>query len=109
MTSGTDAIDPADKDEHRRWSALEGSHHLGRPGGGRPRAVAGEIGGGGFTLLGLCAGCAEALPAVRNVRTHLVPDDHPRDTLVLVRPDGYIGMVAGPGDVAALQDYVDRP
>ena len=32
-----------------------------------------------------------------------------QDVLVLVRPDGYVGMVADPTDVRAVQDYIDRP
>ena len=65
-----------------------------------------EIGGGGFTVLGFGA-AAEALGGIRGAAARPMPGAE--DVLVLVRPDGYVGMVAGPADVAPVQDYIDRP
>lgn len=65
-----------------------------------------EIGGGGFTLLGFGA-AAGSLGDVRGATTRPMPGE--QDVLVLVRPDGYIGVVAGPTDVKPVQDYIDCP
>jgi hypothetical protein len=65
-----------------------------------------EIGGGGFTVLGFGA-AADVLDGIRGATTRAMPGE--QDVLVLVRPDGHVGMVAGPADVKQVQDYVDRP
>jgi 2-polyprenyl-6-methoxyphenol hydroxylase-like FAD-dependent oxidoreductase len=65
-----------------------------------------EIGGGGFTVLGFGA-AADALDGIGGASTRPMPGE--QDVLVLVRPDGYIGMVAGRADVKQVQDYLDRP
>ena len=65
-----------------------------------------EVGGGGFTVLGFGAAAA-ALRGVRGAATRPMPGEE--DVLVLVRPDGYVGMIARPDDVDRVQGYIDRP
>jgi 2-polyprenyl-6-methoxyphenol hydroxylase-like FAD-dependent oxidoreductase len=65
-----------------------------------------EIGGGGFTVLGFGA-TADVLDGIHGATARPMPGE--QDVLVLVRPDGYVGMVAGPADVKQVQDYIDRP
>jgi 2-polyprenyl-6-methoxyphenol hydroxylase-like FAD-dependent oxidoreductase len=55
-----------------------------------------------FTLL--CFGASVDVPGVE---TRVMPGS--QGVLVLVRPDGHIGMVARPEDVKAIEDYVRRP
>lgn len=71
--------------------------------------------GPGFTLLGFGAGCAEALARLTDrIRTHLVTQDADAfqtygidtDTLVLVRPDGYVALTAAGDDSDAVLAYV---
>ena len=112
VTSGTGAIDTVNKPEHRQLG-------LGYRGGPLSKNLAAwdgpqagdrapwlqEIGGGGFTVLGFGA-AANSLGSIHNAATRPMPDE--QDVLVLVRPDGYIGMVAGPTDIKPVQDYIDR-
>ena len=116
VTSGAGALPTVDDDEHRQLGiGYRGSplaHDLTAwdgPKAGDRAPWQTELGGGGFTLLGFGAGCADTLQAVRNVRSHLMPGHDVGNTVVLVRPDGYIGVVAEPGDVMSVQQYVDRP
>ncbi|MCE7004052.1 FAD-dependent monooxygenase [Kibdelosporangium philippinense] len=68
--------------------------------------------GPGFTLLGFGAGCADALAQLSDrMCTYLVTEDVAAygidgDTLVLVRPDGYVGLTAAGDDPDAVLDYV---
>jgi hypothetical protein len=73
-----------------------------------------------FTLLGLGESCAPALRAAGSalVKPYLIApggllDDEGHtaraygpDALVLVRPDGYIGLIAGPADAEAVAGYL---
>ncbi len=113
VTSGTGAIDTAIKPEHRQLGLGYRGGPLSKnltawngPEAGDRAPWLQEIGGGGFTLLGFGA-AADSLGSVRGVATRPMPGE--QDVLVLVRPDGYIGMVAGPADVKPVQDYIDRP
>jgi hypothetical protein len=45
---------------------------------------------------------------VRRARVPIAVHWHDDDTLVLVRPDGYIGFSSRPADLSALADYLDR-
>jgi 2-polyprenyl-6-methoxyphenol hydroxylase-like FAD-dependent oxidoreductase len=76
-----------------------------------------------YTLLGFGAGTAAAvrsIAAARPVSTHVIAPDGDvvdpsgdavaaygisEDTLVLVRPDGYVGVIASPEDVAAVLEH----
>ena len=114
VTSGTGAIDAAASPEHRQLGLGYRGSPLARdlvtwdgPQAGDRAPWQDLVGGGGFTVLGFGAGGAEALGRVRGVATHAMAGE--QDVLVLVRPDGYIGMVAGPADVKSVQDYADRP
>jgi 2-polyprenyl-6-methoxyphenol hydroxylase-like FAD-dependent oxidoreductase len=94
------------------WSRLS-RQKVDRPGVPRAgdRAPDGRVAGGQrlfdvlrgphFTLLGpaVVQGLASDL-----VKAHVV---EAADTLTLVRPDGYVGLVAGPSDVDAVRDYLD--
>jgi 2-polyprenyl-6-methoxyphenol hydroxylase-like FAD-dependent oxidoreductase len=112
VRSGSGRIEAAIKEEHRQMGLGYPDSPLSRnlkdwagPKAGE-RAPWGDK-GPGFTLLGFGAGAAEALRNVRDVTTRSMPGDD--DTLVLVRPDGYIGMVAAPEDWKSVADYVSRP
>jgi 2-polyprenyl-6-methoxyphenol hydroxylase-like FAD-dependent oxidoreductase len=73
-----------------------------------------------FTLLGLGERCAEALRDVKadHVKPYLIGagglvDDgghtsraYGEDVLVLVRPDGYVGLLAGADDAQTVSDYL---
>jgi hypothetical protein len=73
-----------------------------------------------FTLLGLGQRCASGLGRVETdiVTTYLdgrdglldenrhVADAYGTDALVLVRPDGYVGLVADPTDAGSVGDYL---
>jgi 2-polyprenyl-6-methoxyphenol hydroxylase-like FAD-dependent oxidoreductase len=71
-----------------------------------------------YTLLGFGSGCAAAVRGVASA--HLIAPDGDvvdasgyaveaygitEDTLVLVRPDGYVAVIASPADVAAVRDH----
>jgi len=45
---------------------------------------------------------------VRRSRVPIATHPHDDESLVLVRPDGYIGFSARPADPGALADYLDR-
>ncbi|WP_433286802.1 FAD-dependent monooxygenase [Pseudonocardia sp. CA-142604] len=113
VKSGTGTIDTAIKPEHRQLGLGYRGEPLSKnlaawngPEAGDRAPWLQEIGGGGFTVLGFGT-AADSLGRVRGVATRPMPGD--QDVLVLVRPDGYIGMVAGPADVKPVQDYIDRP
>ncbi|QFZ19269.1 FAD-dependent monooxygenase [Saccharothrix syringae] len=93
---------------------------------GRPLRLFDAQRGPHFTLFGFGPGSAAAVRAaadagVADLRAHLVPDHPPAygltgDALVLVRPDGHVGLVGAPDDFAAVHDYLsglsretDRP
>jgi len=73
-----------------------------------------------FTLLGLGERCAAALTGLRTDIVRPCPigpggliDDagqvahaYGQDALILVRPDGYIGLIADPDDTRAVADYL---
>lgn len=64
-----------------------------------------------FTLLGIGTRAAAAVDTIGTtnlIRSHLVtsPTAYPEDTLVLVRPDGYIGIVTDPTDTHAVTAYL---
>ena len=113
VTSGSPNIDTAGRPEHRQLG-------LGYRGGPLSRTLADwegpqagdrapwldAIGGGGFTVLGFGA-TAGTLPGIRGAMTRAMPGGP--DVLVLIRPDGYVGMVAGRRDRDAVQAYLDRP
>jgi 2-polyprenyl-6-methoxyphenol hydroxylase-like FAD-dependent oxidoreductase len=92
---------------------------------GRPARLFDELRGPHFTLIGLGERTAPALAAVAAghdgaglVRSCLIgpggrADDgghvtraYGADALVLVRPDGYVGLVAGPDDAASVGEYL---
>jgi 2-polyprenyl-6-methoxyphenol hydroxylase-like FAD-dependent oxidoreductase len=96
-----------------------------RDSAGRPVRLFDLFRGPHFTLLGLGGHCSPALsateaagPAARIVRPFLVGpggllDDgghvaraYGSDALVLVRPDGYIGLVASPADTGSVARYL---
>ncbi|GAA1327839.1 FAD-dependent monooxygenase [Pseudonocardia xinjiangensis] len=113
ISTGTDVIDAVSKPEHRQLGLGYRGGPLSKnltvwdgPEAGDRAPWLQEIGGGGFTLLGFGA-AADSLDSVHGVVTRALPGE--QDVLVLVRPDGYIGMVAGPADVKPVQDYVDLP
>jgi hypothetical protein len=113
VASGSDAIATVRKPEHRQLGLGYRGGPLSKnltawdwPEAGDRAPWLEEIGGGGFTLLGFGA-AADVLSDVRGATTRPMPGD--QDVLVLVRPDGYIGVVAGPTDVKPVQDYIDRP
>jgi 2-polyprenyl-6-methoxyphenol hydroxylase-like FAD-dependent oxidoreductase len=113
VTSGTGAIDTVTKPEHRQLGLGYRGGALSKnlttwngPEAGDRAPWLHKIGGGGFTLLGFGA-AANLLGSVRGATTRPMPCE--QDVLVLVRPDGYVGLVGGPGDVEAVQDYIDRP
>ena len=114
VTSGTGEIHAAVvKPEHRQLGIGYRGGPLSRnlatwdgPEAGDRAPWLDEIGGGGFTVLGFGA-AADSLDGARGAATR--PMAGAQDVLVLVRPDGYVGMVADPTDVRAVQDYIDRP
>jgi 2-polyprenyl-6-methoxyphenol hydroxylase-like FAD-dependent oxidoreductase len=113
VTSGTGAIDTVTEPEHRRLELGYRGGPLSKnlttwngPEAGDRAPWLQEIGGGGFTLLGFGA-TANLLGSVRGAKTR--PMSGEGDVLVLVRPDGYVGMVGGPAHVKSVQDYIDRP
>jgi hypothetical protein len=64
-----------------------------------------------FTLLGIgtrAAAAVDALGTTNLIRSHLItsPTVYPNDTLVLVRPDGYIGIVTNAADTHAVTAYL---
>ena len=73
--------------------------------------------GTGFTLLGFGASCRDAVDELAGselVHAHLIPPDETEawerygidaDTLVLVRPDGYLGLVAPGSRPGAIGEY----
>jgi 2-polyprenyl-6-methoxyphenol hydroxylase-like FAD-dependent oxidoreductase len=87
---------------------------------GKPTRLFDLFRGPHFTLLGLGERCAPALGAIEAgiVRPHLVGpggllDDeghmaraYGTDALILVRPDGYIGLIAGPAEANSVSDYL---
>jgi 2-polyprenyl-6-methoxyphenol hydroxylase-like FAD-dependent oxidoreductase len=114
VRSGSDEIEAGVKDEHRQLGLGYPDSPLSKnlvswdgPKAGDRAPWLSEVHGTGFTLLGFGAGTASALRSLPGVRTHLMPGES--NTLVLVRPDGYIGMVAGVTDLKAVADYVSRP
>jgi 2-polyprenyl-6-methoxyphenol hydroxylase-like FAD-dependent oxidoreductase len=64
-----------------------------------------------FTLLGIgtrAAAAVDTLATTNLIRSHLItsPTTYPNDTLVLVRPDGYIGLVTNATDTNAVTAYL---
>ncbi|MGI5126810.1 FAD-dependent monooxygenase [Pseudonocardia sp. CA-107938] len=113
VTNGEGSLDAVRRPEHRQLELGYRGGPLSRdlvpwdgPRAGDRAPWLAEIGGGGFTVLGFGA-AAEALDALHGATVRPMPGD--QDVLVLVRPDGYVGMVAGSGDVQQVQDYLDRP
>ncbi|MDN5858105.1 MAG: FAD-dependent monooxygenase [Pseudonocardia sp.] len=114
VTSGSDAIVAAvAKPEHRQLGLGYRGGPLAHnrttwdgPQAGDRAPWLRAIGGGGFTVLGFGA-AADALPGLRDAATRPMPGE--QDVLVLIRPDGYIGMVAGAAEVQPVQDYIDNP
>ncbi|MEV4317845.1 FAD-dependent monooxygenase [Actinocrispum sp. NPDC049592] len=110
ITSGTGAIDKGIKPEHRQLGIGYPDSPLSKnlvtwdgPQAGERAPWQDLVKGTGFTLLAF--GCA-ARP-IPGVQTHELPGEE--NVLVLVRPDGYIGMVAAPDDWKSVVDYAGRP
>jgi 2-polyprenyl-6-methoxyphenol hydroxylase-like FAD-dependent oxidoreductase len=92
------------------------------PASGTPIRLFDLFRGPHFTLLGLGGHCAPALENTGTgiVRPHLIGpggllDDaghvaraYGTDALILIRPDGYIGLIAGPAETAAVAGYLGR-
>jgi 2-polyprenyl-6-methoxyphenol hydroxylase-like FAD-dependent oxidoreductase len=114
VTGGSGAIETAvRKPEHRQLGLGYRGGPLSRnlttwdgPEAGDRAPWLDRIGGGGFTVLGFGA-AAGSLGGIRGAAGRAMPGE--QDVLVLVRPDGYVGMVAGPDDAGPVQRYIDRP
>ncbi len=110
ITSGSGAIDKGIRPEHRQLGIGYPDSPLSKnlviwdgPQAGERAPWQDLVKGTGFTLLGF--GCA--VRPVPGVQTNEMPGED--NVLVLVRPDGYIGMVAAPEDWKSVVDYAGRP
>ncbi|TCO65827.1 FAD-dependent oxidoreductase [Actinocrispum wychmicini] len=112
VRAGSNKIEAGVKDEHRQLDLAYPNSPLSKnltdwtgPRAGDRSPWADKAKGPDFTLLAF----AGEAPTIAGVRTHLMPKQDDKDVLVLVRPDGHIGMVATPKDVKSIADYVARP